>query len=392
MNKQTVDIFFWVGEISGDRLASKLIKKLKKKNPNIKIAGITGPRMRELGVINLGNMERLNRWHLLLLFISKPILYLLGYYVRWRALKLRPKVSIFVDAPTSSFMLAKHFKNAGYKGCYIKYVCPSFCWPDHGRRKRMESLFDVLISIVPNEKEMLKDANLSVHYIGHPIFEDRDIRQDNQILEVSNHSPRVTLFPGSRNWAVKRVLPAQLKSCKILAEKYPDMIIKISCATQSLKRIIEKIVRKQKFEFRNLEIIKTYDESSKNELMCQTDVAMAIPGTINLELASFQIPTLLAFPIPGWFRWIGLSVWKMGNPQSKYSLINVVSEDKIYPELLETPFTPENAAEILEDLLFNANLRSQIQQNCTSVCNIFKADTIDTDEAGIVMDYIQDWS
>lgn len=361
-----MSLFILTGENSGDQLASELIVRIKQSRPELEIYGVCGPKMRALQVVELGAMEKFQT------FFVSPRLFFESRKVRNAILKLNPAVCVFIDASYFSFKMASWLRQSGYQGKIIKYVCPATWWPDHGRKQKLEKLFDALISIFPHEQACFEGSKLPVYYVGHALLE-RGLPAE-VLAQVGEGS--LALFPGSRQIEIKWGIGKLLKACVLFQETYPEVLIEVSCAASYLRPGIEQAVKKHLKA--RIAIIDTQQDLEKNALLARARVALAKPGTINLELAKYAVPTLIAYPLPAWVRWC---------LKPMCSMINYVAGKEVFPELLiNKPYLAQNAASILESLWFDASERTQIKMTCVELTQRLKKPELSKDAAEIVLD------
>lgn len=329
--------------------------------PELEIYGVCGPRMRELGVKEFAAMEAFQT------FIVSPRLYWEGRKIRKAVLDLQPDICVFIDASYFSLKMAEGLRRSGYDGKIIKYVCPATWWPDHGRKEKLEKLFDALITIFPHERDHFKGSSLTVHYVGHPLFQRVQI-------PPFEKGGILALFPGSRPIEIKWGIRQLLQACVLFQQKHPEMLIEVSCAASYLRARIEKAVAK--YAHARIQIVDT------QTLFGRAQIALAKPGTNNLELAQHGIATLIAYPIPAFARWFILNIWKLKRP--RHAMINFVYGEEVFPEmLLNEKFCAKKAAHILENLD-----KPRIQDECVRLSKRLQNPHPSKDAAQIVVDML----
>lgn len=332
-------IFITTGETSGDNLAAKLVQALWSQDPNLTIEGVCGPDLRAFGVFNHGNMEQFETLFPMTL-LKFPILYWRFQKLCSRIKHLNPDICIFIDASFLNLNLAKRLRKLGYQGRIIKYTCPAQWWPDHGRRYKLISYFDDLICIFPGEAELFLDTPLKAHYFGSPHF-------IKAIHPKKTKKKILAFFPGSRIFELKLGFTKMLNACLEFQTQHPEFEIQIARASEQQEAWIRKRT--------NLEII------DSQKLLKTAYLALAKPGTNNLELAQHGVPTLVAFPLGPMARWLAQKLLKK---RAYYSLANWLFRQEIFPELLiKQKFSISDAVSKLESLL-NTHQRKLIIQQC----------------------------
>lgn len=361
-----VDLFIVTGELSGDLLASRVVSELHARAPHLRIAAVGGPNLQAMNVATVGSIEP---FQALCARVWTPRAALSAVRamrnIGDRLVELRPGVCLFVDASLLTFRLAMMLRRASFRGKIVKYVAPGLVWPDRGRIQRTVDLFDALIAIFPNESQYFSGSRLAVSYFGHPLAHDRCV--GGASADFATDGPLVALYPGSRMHHVKRALPVQLATCAAIQVKHPDVRVVIACATEQIVSLAQKMTKS--FALPNVRIELTQSAATKCALMNRTTVAIATPGTSNIELAMHGVPTLVAYPL-SWLLRIAHWAFKKKAGRSIRSIANFVAGETLFPELLgDEPFGPKSAVAHLEALLFDANVRA----DCVAKCQKLRA-------------------
>ncbi|MEX1056369.1 MAG: lipid-A-disaccharide synthase, partial [Natronospirillum sp.] len=101
------------GEASGDQLGAGLIKALRRRHPDIEVAGVGGQRMAEEGFSAWADQERLAVMGLFEVVRRLPELLRLRAELKRRILDWQPDVFIGIDAPDFNLPLARKLRGAG---------------------------------------------------------------------------------------------------------------------------------------------------------------------------------------------------------------------------------------------------------------------------------------
>src|SRR5438552_3087237 len=123
------EIFIIAGELSGDLIASMLIKQLKKRDPELKISGLGGEKMIDAGATLLRkivpDLAIIGFGEVIAKFpkIRRVFLDTVAYLK-----KNRPAAVIFIDYPGFNLRMSEQAKKLGLTTVY--YVCPQV-WAWH---------------------------------------------------------------------------------------------------------------------------------------------------------------------------------------------------------------------------------------------------------------------
>ena len=117
-------IFILTGEPSGDKLASKVVSKLKKDNPNIKYSCVGGTHLNSLGIKSIFDLKEITYigFTSVLLNILK-IRKKINYTVE-EIIKFDPDILFSVDSPDFTLRVAEKVKSINPNIKTIHYVVP----------------------------------------------------------------------------------------------------------------------------------------------------------------------------------------------------------------------------------------------------------------------------
>ena len=278
------------GESSGDEHASQLIENLKARNPSLKIVGLGGNKLQEVGVELLFNLvdhavvgifEVLKNYS----FFRE----LFDLTVEWIR-KNKPKIILLVDYPGFNLRLAEALKKAGLsrKGggeiIVLQYISPQlWAWKPQ-RRFKMQKVLDSLAVIFPFEVDCYKDVNLPITFVGHPMV---DSGKPEQVIQYDPAGPFL-LLPGSRSQAIERILPVLLDSFEQLLSVFPNVSALIPASNVKMKETIQGILQSRKNLKEKVRITESTDDLSAR-------FALMSSGTMSLRSALSGIPGLIIY-------------------------------------------------------------------------------------------------
>lgn len=352
-------IFLFAGEPSGDLHGSKLIAAIKDLLPHCSLSGVGGPEMRSQGLNALIPMEEFCVMGFKDVLFSLPKLVKNFYKVRDAILQDRPRAVVLIDYPGFNLRLAKALRKKGYTGKIVQYISPTVWAWGKGRVQQMSSTLDLLLTIYPFEAECFKDTSLKVDFVGHPLQEIvaghayRD-------LPFKDQDNLVAIFPGSRPSEIRRNLPKILLACEFIKEKEPKATFAISCASEKLHPLIFECLYKTKLPNNHVFLVsKVYNY----ELMRSCRSSIAKSGTVTLELALHQRPTTVVYEVNPLDRFIATYLIRLKMPF--FCIVNILGNKRIFPELIESGFEPDNLAREFTQIHQNGIQRD----NCIKACH-----------------------
>ncbi|NGX44468.1 MAG: Lipid-A-disaccharide synthase [Candidatus Anoxychlamydiales bacterium] len=347
---QIYDLFISAFEDSADIHGKNLILELLKKNPNLKILAIAGPKMRETNIDVFMNMENFQVMGFVDIIYALPKLIKNFFSIRKKILKINPKASIFIDYPDFNLRLEKSLRKKGYKNSLIHYISPTiWAW----RKKRadfMAKYLDLLITIFPFEKKYFSHTSLDVEYIGHPLISIVDNINKDKCKNNDIQKDLIGIFPGSRIKEIERNLPLQLKAAKKLLKDNKNFKFAISSTNDVL---IKEIFENENLDRKNFQI---FSRDQNYSFMKKMKLAMATSGTINLELALLKVPTAINFAIKPVDLFIARNLLKIN--LKHYCIVNIILNKRVFPELYGPNLSVNSLYESLSTLLDESSKRN----------------------------------
>ena len=352
------DLFIFAGEKSGDLHGEKLLQEIRARHPDLKIAGVGGPRMRASGMDCVLPMEAFQVMGFIDVFLALPKLLRQFYFVAREIQRLKPKVVVTIDYPGFNLRLAKHLKKKGFPGKLVHFICPSVWAWGKKRIPLMAENLDKLLSILPFEEKVFAATNLPVKFVGHPLSE-RIQTHAYKTLDWPQGKRVIALFPGSRKKEIERNLSLQLDICRDLLMTHCDLHVALSVSDEKFRPFIAEMLKEKGWS----EITLIPAEHSY-ELMKQAHLAIAKSGTVTLELALHRTPTVVVYAVSKLDKIIAYDILRIR--LAFYCLVNIIAQKEVFPELIGPHFTQESGRKKAEELLTEA-CRSKIQSDCDTI-------------------------
>ncbi len=357
----TKKIFLIAGEPSGDALGASLMEALKAQSPEpIEFIGIGGDLMAEQGLDSLLPMEELCVMGLVEVLTHLPRLLRLINGVVEEVEKANPDVLITIDLPDFNFQVASRLKKRGTcKAKRIHYVAPSV-WAWRGKRAQKISAFlDGLICLLPFEPPYFKKYKLPTKFAGHPLsqknLEDIDGAAFRKSHDIDENAIVVGLLLGSRESELKKHGPAFRETMRVLFKHYPELILVVPTLPN-----LEFQVREILAGTRTNAMIIT-DANKKYEAFAACNAALAVSGTVGLELAYMGVPHIIGYKMHPLTYVIARLMVK-----TKYGhLANILLEDEVVPEYLQGRCSPINLSIGLLRLLKSEQARGEQREAFT---------------------------
>lgn len=329
-----MDIGLVAGEASGDLLGAHFIRALQQQHPELRAAGIAGPRLSEAGVEAIYPSDRLAVNGYVEVLRHLPALLRIRSRIGEYFLQQRPRVFVGIDAPDFNFALEHKLKVAGIPT--VHFVSPSlWAWRPERIHKIREAVSHMLV-VFPFEEAIYRDAGIPVTYVGHPLADVIPLEPDTAATRAALNladGPVFALLPGSRLSEVKRHAALMLDAAQLIRQRHPDAQFVLPAASPAAAALIE-----QARAGRSLNLTVLAGQSHTALAAC--DVALVASGTATLETALFKKPMVIVYRVPALTGWLmlrrALLPW-VGLP-------NILAREFLVPERIQQAATPQTLA------------------------------------------------
>lgn len=333
------------GEASGDQLGAGLIAEIKERHPDAEFVGIGGDLMRQAGQTAWHDSQELAVMGLAEVLKHLPRLLRLRHAIFERIFTWQPDVFIGIDAPDFNLGLEKKLKRKGIKT--VHYVSPSIWAWRESRAKKIAESADRVLCLFPMEPPIYARYNVAADFVGHPIADRFDIEPDQFAARERLSLPRdkkiLAVLPGSRRSEIQRLLPVFLDAISLLQRSHPDMICVIPAANKSCRDVIEALLQNRSIG--DLQII----DGQSHQAMIASDLILLASGTAALEALLAKRPMVVAYRISALTYFIVKAFGMM--KIDYYSLPNVLANEAVVPELMQSNCTAGNIAAALKPML-----------------------------------------
>jgi len=333
------------GEASGDQLGAGLIAEIKKRHPDAEFVGIGGDLMRQAGLTAWHDSQELAVMGLAEVLKHLPRLLRLRHAIFERILDWQPDVFIGIDAPDFNLGLEKKLKRKGIKT--VHYVSPSIWAWRESRAKKIADSADRVLCLFPMEPPIYARYGVAADFVGHPIADRFEIEPDQsaarKLLKLPQDRKILAVLPGSRRSEIQRLLPVFLDALSLLQQNHPDMAFVIPAANKSCRDVIESLLKNRSIG--NLQVI----DGQSHQAMIASDAILLASGTAALEALLAKRPMVVAYRISALTYFIVKAFGMM--KIDYYSLPNVLANEAVVPELMQSNCTAENIAAALKPMV-----------------------------------------
>ena len=337
------------GEASGDLLGAHLIAALSARRPELRFAGIGGPKMQAEGFESLYPMEKLSvRGYAEVLRHYREITGIRRHLAS-RLLEDRPAIFIGVDAPDFNLDLERGLKGAGIPT--VQYVSPSIWAWRAGRMGKISAAVSHMLALFPFEAPLYEKAGVPVTYVGHPLAEliPLEVNKDEARaqLKLPMRHPIIALLPGSRKSELHYMAETFVKTARRLYEEFKEIHFVCPMATRETRDLFETAVR----HHAGGELPLTLMFGHSHEALAAADVALVASGTASLEAALFKTPMVVAY------RMSPLT-WALMRHMIRLPYVglpNILANEALVAEFLQDRATPGALSAAIIELMHDAD-------------------------------------
>jgi len=369
-------IFILTGEPSGDKLASKVISRLKQKHSNIKYLSVGGDHLNSLGIKSIYNLKEITYIGftsvILNLFkIKKKINETVN-----KIIKFKPDVLFSVDSPDFTLRVVEKVKKIDPNIKTIHYVAPQIWIWREGRVKKFKKFLDHVLLLFNFEKKYFDRENIKNTFVGHPLLEKKENVKTDLSNLINIDKKIISLFAGSRSSETSILLPILLNFIKLMNESFNNYQFVFHATNQNNKYISNKI---KKIEFKNVEVIS--DENIKSQILSKSVFAVTKSGTVSLEICNSKVPSIIIYKM----NLLNYIIVKFLVKTKYANIINIINQKEVIPELIQNEC---NAKEIFRSVVYflnNPELMNKQISEINNTLNEIRSKTSSSEESSAVV-------
>ena len=358
-------IFILTGEPSGDKLASKVITKLKNSRSDLEYLSVGGEHLNALGIKSLYDLNEITYLGFtgVLLNIFK-IKSKINKTVN-EIIKFKPDILFSVDSPDFTLRVAKEVKKRDPSIKTIHFVAPQvWVWREH-RVKQLKSFLDHVLLLFPFEKKYFDKEGIQSTFTGHPLLEEQSKSKIDISQIIKDNKKVFSIYPGSRLSEINILTPILFEFIKKMNKKYKNLFFVFHSTTEHVQ-LIQNLLLKE--GFKNCGAIA--DEKIKSYILKSSIFAVAKSGTISLEICNEKVPSLIIYKMGV----INFFIVKMLVKVKFANIINIAAKEEIIPELLQSKCNSSNIYNTVDKLLSDKSILDKQINKTQEIIRDFKTE------------------
>ena len=326
-----------VGEASGDLHASHLMQSIKNVDKEADFRFFGGDLMTAVGGTRVRHYRDLAYMGFFPVLLHLPTILGNMRMCKRDIVEWQPDCVILVDYPGFNLKIAEYVKSRTSIPVYY-YISPKiWAWKEY-RIKAIKRDVDELFSILPFEVDFFEGKHhYPIHYVGNPTADEVKEWKEERGKRKENSEKLIALLAGSRKQEIKDNLPAMLEATKEYGKTYRIVVAGAPG--------IDPVYYETFLQGSQAEIV--YNQTYP--LLAGSHAALVTSGTATLEACLFGVPQVVCYetPLPKLLGFLRRHFIKV-----KYiSLVNLIANRKVVPELVAETFSVENIKAELHKIL-----------------------------------------
>ena len=369
-------IFIVTGEPSGDKLATTVISKLIKINPNVEFLCVGGTHLNSLGIKSIFDLKEITYLGFTsVLFNIFKIRNRINKTVE-EVIKFNPDILFTVDSPDFTLRVAQRVKKINSNIKTIHYVAPQVWIWREGRVKKFKQFIDHMLLLFNFEKKYFDKENILNTFVGHPLLEQNKRSKTDLSSLINKDKKIISIFAGSRKSETNVLLPILCDFIKLMDKKFNNYNFVFHATYENRELIVDFIKNKHLI---NSQVIS--DENIKHQILSSSVFAIAKSGTVSLEICNANVPSIIIYKI----NMINYWIMKFLVNVRFANIINIINNKEVIPELLQGECNAKEIFNSVNYLLGHPDLINLQLENIKKTLKNIKSETPSTEKVSTIL-------
>ena len=329
------------GEPSGDFHGANLVRAIREIDPEADVRAWGGEEMEAAGATLAKHYRELAFMGIVEVVMNLRTILGNERFCRADIEKYAPDRLVLIDYSGFNLRIAKWAKPAGFDISY--YISPQVWAWRSGRVTTIKKTVDRMLVILPFEEAWYAERGVTVRFVGHPLLDA--VRQNEARPRVPGTERKrrdkrlVAILPGSRTQEILTGLPIMLAA----AARHPTFRYVVAAAPGQAIAFYEELI-----DSAGRPANVTVRKGDTYGVLREAYAALVTSGTATLEAALFGVPQVVCYrgnPVS-----YAIARRLVGSRVKYISLVNLIMNREIVPELLQRDFTVDNAAKHLQTI------------------------------------------
>jgi lipid-A-disaccharide synthase len=364
------------GEPSGDVFAGGLISSLKKIDKNLYFYAMGGKNCADAGAELIADIKELSVMGFTEVFFKlKTIKKVLNSVLGWIESN-KPDAVILVDFPSFNFKIAKFAYKLNIPAVY--FIPPKIWASRYGRINFIKKYIKFVITIFPFEQDIYKKEGVESYYFGNPLYVINAVKPAEEKIktELAGKYPVISFLPGSRKTELRYHSKRIIGSILLIKAAYKDAFFIFP-----FRKEIDFSYFKSALKDNNIPTEWYAFTDSMSLALSSSALIVAASGTASLEACFYGKPVIIVY----YLNYLTYILAKILVKIKYAGLINILANDLIVPELIESEFTPQNVFKEADKFLKNEGYRKSVLSKISAVISMLDAGVNPFDAAADVI-------
>jgi len=350
-----IPLLLSAGEASGDMYAARLATALQKRM-DVALFGMGGTQMRAAGVDVITDYSEVSVVGITEILSHLPSLVRAMRRLVSEAGRRKPPFAILTDFPGFHLRLARKLRPLGVRNIY--YICPQFWAWRPWRVRIVRRRFAQALCIFPFEEAFFSGAGVPTRFIGHPLVGAVQTTQNREDFCRQNNLdpslPVVAILPGSRHAELAQHMPVIREACQRIQGQRPAQFVLAAAAHSNLQEL--------QAGWSPALTVRVIENRTYNALAA-ADAAIVSSGTATIEAALLNAPMVVVYRVTPLTALLAKPLVRT----SYFSMVNLIAERRVVPELIQKDFTPSKVADEVLRLLNDPQAREELRSGLAEV-------------------------
>jgi lipid-A-disaccharide synthase len=352
-------VLFTAFEPSGDAHAAPIIAELKRRAPDVAVYAWGGPKMERAGAVIIERSAEDGAMGLGALKRAGYVRRQIAAIKRWSKAH-RVLVHVPVDSPAANFPICKALRKGGARTVHL--VAPQLWAWGPWRIGKLRRRTDLVLCLLPFEEAWFRERRVPARFIGHPAV-NRELDAAalrNEAAMFPKGTPRVVILPGSRSGEVRKNIRFLMRVYHEAQTRHADVCGLIVAANARLAQMIRD----------TFDVLPTgvhVVSANADAAIHWCDCALAVSGTISLDLARQRKPMVGVYRVGGFARALALVLLR-----TKHRLLpNILAGRRIVPEFVPYAGGPMKVAMAMSPMLSDTKVLATQAAELDRVVRLF---------------------
>ena len=356
-SSRRINIMVSAGEASGDAHAAHALEALQSRGTGFDSFGMGASHLQAQGCDLVVDCRELAVIGFIDVVKNYP-----RFMIRLRKLKAamkarHPDLLLIVDYPNFNLKLAEYARQLNIPVLF--YISPKVWASRPGRVPKIGARITHMAVIFPFEVDIYEKAGIPVSYVGNPVVEDAhsSLTRDEACTahDLDPSRPVILLMPGSRKGELERHMSLLVASTEKIAKERPNCQFILPLANTIDREWFNQLLETAGANRASAPPLQIIDGQSITAMRA-ADVALVASGTATLETGLMGTPMVVLYKVSP----LNYAIIKRMINIDDVSLVNIVAQRRIVPELIQDDATAESITEEALMLLEDETRRNQM--------------------------------